>query len=60
VARITIFVVRLRSEYLPVIEDGRLAVFGEHKPADALIGVQALAEPGRLIEVDAIVVVDAQ
>jgi enamine deaminase RidA (YjgF/YER057c/UK114 family) len=58
VAKLTIFVVNLRTEYLPVIEDARRAVFGEHKPADALIGVQTLAEPGRLIEVDAIAVLE--
>jgi enamine deaminase RidA (YjgF/YER057c/UK114 family) len=28
-------------------------VFAGHKPVDALIGVQALAHPGCLIEVDA-------
>jgi enamine deaminase RidA (YjgF/YER057c/UK114 family) len=57
VAKITIFVVDLRTEDLQVIEDGRRAVFGDHKPADTLIGVQTLAEPDRLIEVDAIAVV---
>jgi enamine deaminase RidA (YjgF/YER057c/UK114 family) len=45
-----------RPEYLPVIETARAALFGNHKPADALIGVQALAQPGYLIEVDAIAV----
>jgi enamine deaminase RidA (YjgF/YER057c/UK114 family) len=46
-----------RSEYLPVIEAARVAVFGAHKPADVLVGVEALAEPGYLIEVDAFAVV---
>jgi enamine deaminase RidA (YjgF/YER057c/UK114 family) len=45
VTKITIYVVHHRPEYLPQIEAARLAVFGEHKPADALIGVEALAEP---------------
>jgi enamine deaminase RidA (YjgF/YER057c/UK114 family) len=58
VARLTIFVVGLHDEQLPVIEAGRAAVFGDHKPADALIGVQTLAERGRLIEVEALAVVD--
>ncbi|HEX2051378.1 MAG TPA: RidA family protein [Actinomycetota bacterium] len=58
VAKITIWVVRHRAEYLPHISEARMAVFGDHKPADALIGVQALAEPGYLIEVEAIAVVD--
>ena len=58
VAKITIFVVGLREEHLPAIEEGRVALFGEHKPADTLLGVQALAHPGCLIEVDAVAVVD--
>src|SRR5689334_10175996 len=33
VAKITIYVVRHRPEYLPVIEQARQALFGEHKPA---------------------------
>jgi enamine deaminase RidA (YjgF/YER057c/UK114 family) len=58
VGKITIFVAGLREEHLPAIEAGRVALFGEHKPADTLIGVQALAHPGCLIEVEAIAVVD--
>jgi enamine deaminase RidA (YjgF/YER057c/UK114 family) len=57
VAKITIFVVGLREEHLPAIEEGRTALFGDHKPADTLLGVQALAHPGCLIEVEAIAVV---
>jgi hypothetical protein len=34
-----------------------VALFGDHKPADTLAGVDALV-PGYLIEVDSIVVVD--
>jgi enamine deaminase RidA (YjgF/YER057c/UK114 family) len=33
-------------------------VFGDHRPADTIVGVETLAEAGRLIEVDAIAVVD--
>jgi enamine deaminase RidA (YjgF/YER057c/UK114 family) len=58
VTRITIYVVDHRPEYLPVISEARIAVFGDHKPTDALVGVQTLAEPGYLIEVEAIAVVD--
>ncbi len=58
VAKITIYVVHHRPEYLPDIEEARIAVFGDHKPADTLLGVEALAEPDYLIEVDAIAVVD--
>jgi enamine deaminase RidA (YjgF/YER057c/UK114 family) len=45
--------VRHRPECLPVIEK-RAALFGDHKPADTLVGVETLARPGFLIEVDAI------
>jgi enamine deaminase RidA (YjgF/YER057c/UK114 family) len=58
VARITIYVVHHRPEYLPDISAARIAVFGDHKPADTLLGVETLAQPGYLIEVDAIAVVD--
>lgn len=57
VAKLTIFVVDLRIEQLPAIESGRVALFGDHKPVDALIGVQALAHPGCLIEVEAVAVI---
>jgi enamine deaminase RidA (YjgF/YER057c/UK114 family) len=58
VAKITINVVGHRSEYLPIIETARVALFGAHKPTDTLLGVETLAEPGYLIEVDAIAVID--
>jgi enamine deaminase RidA (YjgF/YER057c/UK114 family) len=56
VAKITIYVVGHRPEYLPVIEQARLSLFGEHKPADVLVGIATLSQPGYLIEVDAIAV----
>jgi enamine deaminase RidA (YjgF/YER057c/UK114 family) len=58
VAKITIFVVHHRPQYLPAIEQARVALFGDHKPADTVVGVEALARPGYLIEVDAIAVTD--
>ena len=58
VARITIFVVHHRPEYLRVIEAARVEVFGDHKPTDTLVGIDALAQPGYLIEVDAIAVLE--
>lgn len=58
VAKITIYVVHHRPEYLPDISEARIAVFGDHKPTDTLLGIEALAEPGYLIEIDAIAVLD--
>jgi len=58
VTKITIYVVHHQTEYLPIISEARIAVFGDHKPTDTLVGVETLAEPGYLIEVDAIAVVD--
>jgi enamine deaminase RidA (YjgF/YER057c/UK114 family) len=58
VTKMTIFVVGYqRDECLPTIEEGRVALFGDHKPADTLVGVEALS-PGYLIEVEAIAVID--
>jgi enamine deaminase RidA (YjgF/YER057c/UK114 family) len=33
-------------------------VFGDHKPASTYVGVQALARPGLLVEVEAVAVLD--
>jgi enamine deaminase RidA (YjgF/YER057c/UK114 family) len=58
VTKITIYVTDYRrDEHLPVIEEARVALFGDHKPVDTLLGVAALS-PGYLIEVDAIAVTD--
>jgi enamine deaminase RidA (YjgF/YER057c/UK114 family) len=58
VARITIYVVNYkRDECLPIIEEARIALFGDHKPADVVLGVATLS-PGYLIEVDAIAIID--
>ena len=59
VAKITIFVVGYRPECLAAIEAGRVALFGDHKPADSLVGVETLSDPGYLIEVEAVAVLDA-
>ncbi|MGW0801747.1 RidA family protein [Nonomuraea sp. NPDC002799] len=58
VAKISIYVVGHRPAYLPIIEAARIELFGAHKPTDALLGVETLAAPGYLIEVDAIAVLD--
>lgn len=58
VARITIYVVNHKRDYLPLIEEARVALFGDHKPADVLVGIATLSNPDYLIEVDAIAIVD--
>jgi enamine deaminase RidA (YjgF/YER057c/UK114 family) len=58
VTKITIFVVDYRREHLPAIEAARVALFGDHKPADTLVGVEALSRPEYLIEVEATAVID--
>jgi enamine deaminase RidA (YjgF/YER057c/UK114 family) len=58
VARITIYIAGHRPELLPLVSAARDAVFGDHRPADTLLGVETLAEPGYLIEVEAVAVTD--
>lgn len=58
VAKITIYVVGHRREYLPIIEEARVSLFGDHRPADVLVGIATLSNPDYLIEVDALAVVD--
>jgi enamine deaminase RidA (YjgF/YER057c/UK114 family) len=36
---------------------GRAELFGDHKPADTVVGVETLAYPDALIEVEALAVV---
>ena len=56
--RITIYVVNYdRDKCLPIIEKARLELFGDHKPADVVLGV-AMLSPGYLIEVDAIAIIE--
>ncbi|MCX8476043.1 MAG: RidA family protein [Sphingomonas sp.] len=58
VTRITIYVVDYdRDACLPIIENARIGLFGDHKPADVVLGVTSLS-PDYLIEVDAIAVID--
>ena len=59
VTKITIYVVDYKPELRPLLGEARSAVFGAAAlPASTLVGVQALAEPGFLIEVEAIAVLD--
>ena len=58
VTMLRIDVVGHRPEFLPGISEARMSVFGDYKPADTIVGVERLAEDGRLIEVEAIAVID--
>lgn len=58
VCKITIYVVDYkRDEHVPIIEEAQIALFGDHKPANVIVGV-AMMSPGYLIEVDAFAVID--
>ncbi|MBZ9766770.1 RidA family protein [Mesorhizobium sp. CA6] len=58
VAKIMIYVVDYRlDDHYPIIDAARVALFGDHKPANVVLGVASLS-PGYLIEVDAVAVVD--
>ncbi len=58
VTKLTIFVANYRREHLVMIEEGRVALFGDHKPTDTLVGVAALTNPDYLLEVDAVAVLE--
>jgi enamine deaminase RidA (YjgF/YER057c/UK114 family) len=59
VTKITIYIVGYRPEMRPLLGEARSAVFGASTlPASTLVGVQALAEPGFLIEIEAIAMLD--
>ena len=57
VTKLTIFVANYRREHLAMIEEGRVSLFGGHKPTDTLVGVAALTNPDYMLEVDAIAVI---
>ncbi|CDX41516.1 conserved hypothetical protein [Mesorhizobium sp. SOD10] len=57
VSKITVYVVDYnRDEHVPIIEAAQISLFGDHKPANVIVGV-AIMSPGYLIEVDAIAVI---
>ena len=57
VVKLTTYVVRYTPELRPLLAEARAAIFSPAAlPTSTLVGVQALAEPGYLIEVEAIAV----
>ena len=58
VVKLTTYVVGYKPEVRPLLAEARSTVFGAALPASTLVGIQALAEPGYLIEVEAIAVID--
>lgn len=58
VCKITIYVADYnRDEHVPIIEAAQISLFGDHKPANVIVGIATMS-PGYLIEVDAIAVID--
>ncbi|MEU4192326.1 RidA family protein [Kribbella sp. NPDC026611] len=57
VTRLGIYLVGYLREHQAIVQEARVAVFGDHKPVDVLIGVAALARPEQLIEVEATAVI---
>jgi len=58
VARMTTYVVNYTPELREALGAARSEAMGDARAASTLVGVQALAVPGYLIEVEAIAVVD--
>src|SRR3982074_2773507 len=59
VTKITIYIGGYKPELRALLGEARAGVFGPATlPASTLVGVQALAEPGFLIEVEAVAVLD--
>ncbi len=58
VAKITWYVVNYSADVRPPMGAARREAFGDHAPASTLVGVQALARPDFLIEVEATAILD--
>ena len=58
VAKLMIYVVDYHLDvHYPIVEAARVTLFGDHKPANVVLGVARLS-PGYLIEIDAVAVVE--
>lgn len=59
VVKLTTYIVNYRPELREALGAARTAAMGDALPASTLVGVQALAMPGYLIEVEAVAVIAA-
>ena len=58
VTKMTVFIVNYSPDVFPALITARKTVLGDNLPANTLIGVQALAAPEFLIEVEATAIID--
>ena len=58
VTKMTAFIVNYSPDVFPALIAARQEVLGANLPANTLIGVQALAAPEFLIEVEAVAIID--
>ena len=58
IAKTTTYVVNYSADVRPALHAARQAVFSAEPPANTLIGVQSLALPEFLIEIEAIAILD--
>ncbi|MYH40207.1 MAG: RidA family protein [Chloroflexi bacterium] len=58
VAKLTIYVVGLRAESRDLVNAELREMFGDRPPANTLLGVESLARPEYLLEIDAVAVLD--
>lgn len=59
VTKVTMFIVNYRPELRPLLAEARSQFVGSGEPpASTLVGVQALADPAWLLEIEAIAVTD--
>jgi enamine deaminase RidA (YjgF/YER057c/UK114 family) len=59
VVKLNVYVVNFKPEYRDLLQSVRVRhVSKENPPASTLVGVQALARPGFLVEIEAVAVID--
>lgn len=56
IVKLTIYVVKYKSDYIPTLAELIMEYFPENKPACTLLGVESLAEERFLIEIEAVAI----